>query len=73
VVAATQDLALVRFPGRAFGPGPWRYRYSQDELASWVPAVRDLASGAKELHLIMDNCWRTDAVDNAASLLELLG
>ncbi|MDA8301413.1 MAG: DUF72 domain-containing protein [Actinomycetota bacterium] len=73
VVAATQDLALVRFPGRAVGPGPWRYRYSHDELASWVPAVRDLASGAKEVHLIMDNCWRTDAVDNAASLLELLG
>ena len=72
VVAATQDLALVRFPGRAAGPGPRRYRYSQDELASWVPAMRDLASGAKELHLIMDNCWRTDAIDNAASLLELL-
>lgn len=73
VVAATHDLAVVRFPGRAGEPGPWRYRYSHEELSAWVPAVRDLASGTKEVHLIMDNCWQTDAVDNAESLLELVG
>jgi uncharacterized protein YecE (DUF72 family) len=115
VVAATGDMAFVRFPGRAVhgwaglanGPNltgtaarpddgrcdeadneasppkgssrvpeepmPWAYRYSQAELAAWVPAVRDLASCTSEVHLIMDNCWRADAVDNAASLLQLLG
>ena len=96
VVAATADVAFVRFPGRARrwakeveaegveaeghllesearrGPAPWSYRYSEAQLAAWVPAVRDLASGTSQVHLIMDNCWRTDAVDNASSLLELL-
>ncbi|HTW10476.1 MAG TPA: DUF72 domain-containing protein [Acidimicrobiales bacterium] len=50
----------------------WSYRYNEAELAEWVPAIRDLASGTTEVHLIMDNCWRADAVDNAGSLLDLL-
>lgn len=100
VVAATADVALVRFPGRAAHPWPpvpqahedrptapegnippddplpirtnWSYRYSHSELAEWAPAIRDLASGASEVHLIMDNCWRADAVDNATTVLQLL-
>lgn len=58
------------------GPGsadvPWRYRYSDQELAAWAPALRDLAEGSREVHVLMDNCWRADAVDNAATLLALL-
>ncbi|MGH9106444.1 MAG: DUF72 domain-containing protein [Acidimicrobiales bacterium] len=50
----------------------WSYRYSEAELAAWVPAVRDLASCTSQVHLILDNCWRADAVDNAGRLLELL-
>jgi uncharacterized protein YecE (DUF72 family) len=116
VVAATADVALVRFPGRArpgagtaaagegagdelevgvdgepgepggaavpaggaagageaVEPAPWSYRYNEEELAAWVPAVRDLASCTSQVHLIMDNSWRTNAVDNAGSLLRLL-
>ena len=113
VVAATSDLAFVRFPGRSphtwdgssvaavlpagrepvggdeepegeetgeplgtsTAPEPvawWSYRYSEAELAEWVPAVRDLASCTSEVHLIMDNCWRADAVDNASTLLDLV-
>ena len=61
--------------GRADGAGPvwWSYRYSDAELAAWEPLVRDLASGTSQVHLVMDNCWRTDAVDNAARLLQLVG
>ncbi|HET9059667.1 MAG TPA: DUF72 domain-containing protein, partial [Acidimicrobiales bacterium] len=51
----------------------WSYRYSAEELAEWVPVLRDLASGCSELHLVLDNCWRSDAVDNAGQLLALLG
>ena len=89
VVAATADIALVRFPGHPprlasqagtqsetladkltwWGP---LHRYSDAELAAWVPAVRDLASSSSEVHMIMDNCWRTNAVDNASTLLGLL-
>ena len=50
----------------------WWYRYSEAELAAWAPAIRDLASCTSEVHVVMDNCWRANAVDNAASLLELL-
>lgn len=75
VVAATSDLALVRFSGRRAvddEPWTWPYRYGEDELAGWVPQIADLASSAAEVHLLMDNCWRSDGVDNAATLLRLL-
>jgi uncharacterized protein YecE (DUF72 family) len=68
VVAATAEVALVRFYGKR-----WPYRYSDAELAAWEPSLRDLASSSSEVHVIMDNCWRADAVDNASSLLDLLG
>ncbi len=48
------------------------YRYSDAELAEWAPAVRDLASGTSQVHIIMDNCWRANAVDNAVTMLSLL-
>jgi uncharacterized protein YecE (DUF72 family) len=51
----------------------WARRYSDDELAAWVPRLAGMASSCSELHVVMDNCWKRDAVDNAAKLLELLG
>ena len=81
VVATTSDLALVRFPGR--NPGNWdaedmeigeryAYRYSDDELAGWIAPVRELAASADEVHLLFANCWRDDAVVNAATMAQLL-
>jgi uncharacterized protein YecE (DUF72 family) len=75
VVAATAEVAVVRFRGRRAvegEPWTWPYRYSDDELGAWVPAVAELASGADEVHCILDNCWRSDGVDNAATLVRLL-
>ena len=75
VVAATAELAVVRFSGRravADEPWTWPYRYGDRELAAWVPHVADLASSAGEVHLLMDNCWGSDGVDNATTLLRLL-
>jgi uncharacterized protein YecE (DUF72 family) len=81
VVAATADLAVVRFHGRNAetweGPMPsaaerFRYRYRTQELEEWVPKVRELAASAGEVHLLMNNCYRDYAVDNAAELAELL-
>ncbi len=96
VVAATSDLAVVRFHGRGHRhvpggedttpsaeetdqddgpPGelwPWPYRYTTDELAAWVPAIRELAAGAGDVHLLWANCWRDDAVANALELAALL-
>ena len=55
--------------GPQAGEMTWSYRYSEAELAAWAPAIRDLASCTSEVHVVMDNCWRANAVDNAASLL----
>jgi uncharacterized protein YecE (DUF72 family) len=76
VVAATAEVAVVRFHGRRQDPDDpwtWPYRYRDAELAEWVPRVTELAASAREVHLLFDNGWRADAVDNARTLARLLG
>lgn len=82
VVAVTTDLAVVRFHGRntATWEDPeittaaerFRYRYRPDELAEWVPRIHEMAASAREVHVLMNNCWRDDAVVNAADMARLL-
>jgi uncharacterized protein YecE (DUF72 family) len=75
VAAATADVAVVRFVGRrSEEEHPWTapYRYTRAELDAWAPKLHALASSALEVHVLMDNCWGSDAVDNAAELAELL-
>jgi uncharacterized protein YecE (DUF72 family) len=78
VLAATSDLAVVRMHGHSskwdskdiyerFG-----YEYSEEELASWAPRIRDLASGASTTHVLFNNCYRNYAQVNAEQLAELL-
>lgn len=76
VMAATADTAVVRFIGRRqIDDEPWTtpYRYNRAELAGWVSPIRALAGSAPEVHILMDNCWGSDAVDNATELAALLG
>ena len=76
VAAATSDLAVVRFVGRRLSEtDPWTYpyRYSTHDLESWVPRLVSLAESAPQVHVIMDNTWGSDAVDNAIMLAEMLG
>jgi uncharacterized protein YecE (DUF72 family) len=82
IAAATaKDLAMVRFHGR--DPVAWsrkgataaerfRYEYRQEELEEWVPKIRDLAGQARETHVLMNNCYRDFAVNNARQLAGLL-
>jgi len=82
IAAATaRDLAMVRFHGR--DPEAWakkeasaserfRYEYSQAELLEWVPKIRELASQTRETHVLMNNCYRDFAVNNARQLGDLL-
>lgn len=81
VVAATSGLAVVRFHGRnsetweapvSSAAERFRYLYDPDELAEWVPRVRELAASAEEVHVLMNNCWRDYAVINAAQMAALL-
>jgi uncharacterized protein YecE (DUF72 family) len=82
VAAATaSDLALVRFHGR--DTGAWakknvgaserfRYEYSTDELREWVPRITGMASQVRETHVLMNNCYRDWAVNNARQLADLI-
>lgn len=78
VLAATADLAVVRFHGHSekwtskdihekFG-----YRYSTAELREWAPKLRDLAAAADRTQIFMNNCYSDYAQRNAAELEELL-
>jgi uncharacterized protein YecE (DUF72 family) len=82
IAAATaRDISMVRFHGR--DPAAWskkgvgaserfRYEYSQPELEEWVPKIRTLASSTRETHVLMNNCYRDWAVNNARQLVDLL-
>jgi uncharacterized protein YecE (DUF72 family) len=78
VVAATADLAVVRFHGHS---GKWTsrdiyerfgYKYSPEELREWAPRIRKLAEQASTVHVLMNNCYRDYAQTNAAELKHLL-
>ena len=80
VVAVTSDLAVVRFHGR--NTATWedqeittaaercRSRYNTQELMEWVPRIREMAASAREVHVLMNNCYRDFAAVNAAELAE---
>jgi uncharacterized protein YecE (DUF72 family) len=78
VLAATADLAVVRFHGHSdkwtskdihekFG-----YDYSDRELRDWAPKLRELAGEAERTHVLMNNCYRDYAQRNATTLAGLL-
>ncbi|HET6533420.1 MAG TPA: DUF72 domain-containing protein [Actinoplanes sp.] len=79
VVAATADLAVVRFHGHSdkwtskdihekFG-----YRYSDAELAEWAPRLTELAAQTDTTHVLFNNCYSDYAQRNASTFIELLG
>jgi uncharacterized protein YecE (DUF72 family) len=78
VLAATADLAVVRFHGHSdrwtskdihekFG-----YEYSERELNDWAPKLRKLADETRETHVLLNNCYSDYAQRNAAILADLL-
>ena len=80
-IATSKDLAMVRFHGR--DPKAWttksetaaerfRYEYKEKELREWVPKIKDLSQQARETHVLMNNCYRDYAVNNARELRSLL-
>jgi uncharacterized protein YecE (DUF72 family) len=78
IVAATADLAVVRFHGHS---DKWTskdihekygYLYSERELAEWVPKLQGLAAETDRTHVLMNNCYSDYAQRNADTLIELL-
>jgi uncharacterized protein YecE (DUF72 family) len=82
VLAVTnEELLVVRFHGRSdstwSGPSRsaaerFRYRYSGKELEELARPIAEVATQARETHLLMNNCYRDYAVSNAAELRDLL-
>ena len=81
VAVTSSELALVRFHGR--NAATWeaknitpaerfRYLYSRDELAEWVPRIREVAAEAKEVHLMFNNCYANYGTTNAREIAWLL-
>ncbi len=77
----SEELSVVRFHGRAddtwkartaSAAERFRYLYDRDELAEWTPRVRRLAGRARDVHLLMNNCYQDYGVRNATDLQELL-
>jgi uncharacterized protein YecE (DUF72 family) len=75
------DLAVVRFHGRDReawqykGPTAtprFRYLYKERELREWVPRIEHLAEGARNVHVLLNNCYEDYAVRNARDLARLL-
>jgi len=78
VLAATADLAVVRFHGHSAKwdskniQEKYGYRYKPAELAGWAPRIRDLARQADTTHVVFNNCYRDYAQAGAEHLAGLL-
>jgi uncharacterized protein YecE (DUF72 family) len=79
VAAATSDVAVVRFHGRNVDEWEsksvskrFRYLYESKELEEWVPRIESLSKDADRTHILLNNCYRSYAQQNASELAELL-
>jgi uncharacterized protein YecE (DUF72 family) len=82
IVAVTSpEMALIRFHGRraetweASGTPVverFRYLYGEAELAEWVPRIREAAEQAREMHILMNNCYANYGSTNARELAAML-
>ncbi len=71
-VHLTSDLAYFRWHGR--GRKPWfNYRYSSEELDTWVPKVQMAASKSKKVVGYFNNHFHGNAPENCLYLIEKLG
>jgi uncharacterized protein YecE (DUF72 family) len=77
----SKQLAMVRFHGRdrkawtttdRGAAERFRYDYADGELKEWVPRIHQMADEAREMHVVMNNCYRDHAVNNARSLWSFL-
>jgi uncharacterized protein YecE (DUF72 family) len=74
-------LAVIRFHGRNHetwdlrGVPPnvrFRWDYSEEELAEWVPRIREMERSAGRVHALMNNNYSNYSVKNAQQLEKLL-
>jgi uncharacterized protein YecE (DUF72 family) len=82
VVAKTAPTAVLRMHGHNDATWAARtktaaerfdYLYDEGELREWVPRVEMLAESAREVHVLMNNCYSDYSVRNARQIGEMLG
>lgn len=83
VEVTSPKLATVRFHGRNYqtwykkgaksSTERFNYLYSPDELATWIPKIREMAAETEEVHLLMNNNRGNYAIVNARDAMKLLG
>jgi uncharacterized protein YecE (DUF72 family) len=75
------ELAVIRFHGRRadLWEKPnipvverFRYLYDEDQLADWVPRIRQVARATKQTHVLLNNCFGNYGTTNARELAALL-
>ncbi len=72
VVHLTSPTAYFRWHGH--GQDPWyNYRYSTEELESWVPKLRDVAAESEAVFGYFNNHFHGYAPENCLQVLEMLG
>ncbi|MEW6033923.1 MAG: DUF72 domain-containing protein [Chloroflexota bacterium] len=78
---ATSEVGVVRFHGRnretwerrgIGAAGRFNYRYSEVELAEWVPRIIGLSARTRQLHVLFNNCHEDKAVVNARQMGRIL-
>ena len=82
IMAVTSaELAVVRFHGRRTETWEaknipvverFRYLYDDGELNEWVPRVREAAAAARNVHVLMNNCYANYGTTNAREIATLL-
>ena len=82
IVAVTSpEMAVIRFHGRRVETWEasgipvverFRYLYSAEELAEWVPRIREAAEQAREMHILMNNCYANYGSTNARELAAMI-
>ncbi len=80
-VPTAKDLSVVRFNGRNLNNWfaknipvyeRFHYRYSQQELADWVPRVVELTGKSQLVFVMFNNCFEDDAIVNAKEIIQQL-
>lgn len=80
-LVTSRKLAYVRFHGRnkenwekehASATPRFAYLYSKRELRGWVPKIHEIAEQTRETHVLMNNCYKDYAVQNARQLADML-
>lgn len=81
VLTATAPLAAIRFHGHndenwekqgITAAERFRYLYEDDELRPWATRLHELSQTADTVHVLFNNCWQDYAVNNAATMAEML-